>query len=162
PRRVLAAARAAGQEGAPTGAFLLPGQGAQQVEMGLALYGGQPVFRAQLDRAAEALALELGLDLRHLLYPPPQQREEAARTLARTRFTQPALFAVEYALAQLWESWGVEPAALLGHSVGELVAACLAGVLPWADALALVALRGRLIDALPEGAMLSVPLPEEE
>jgi len=159
--RVLSATRGAGQEGAPTVAFLLPGQGAQQVEMGLALYSGQPVFRAELDRAAEALAPELGLDLRQLLYPPPEHRDEAARMLTRTRFTQPALFAVEYALAQLWRSWGVEPAALLGHSVGELVAACLAGVLPWADALALVALRGRLIDALPEGAMLSVPLPEE-
>ena len=162
PQSVWSAVRAGD---APTVAFLLPGQGAQEIDMGLDLYHGpnaQPVFRAGIDRAAEALEPELGLDLRRLLYPPPEERREAAAKLDRTRFTQPALFAVEHALAQLWRSLGIEPAALLGHSVGEFVAACLAGVLTWEDALALVALRGRLVDELPPGAMLSIPLPAEE
>jgi acyl transferase domain-containing protein/aryl carrier-like protein len=163
PQRVWSAVRLAGD--APSVAFLLPGQGAQEIDMGRDLYfgaGDQTVFRAEIDRAAEALEPELGLDLRRLLYPPPEERQEAAALLGRTRFTQPALFAVEYAIAQLWRSLGIEPAALLGHSVGEFVAACLAGVMTWEDALALVALRGRLVDALPPGAMLSIPLPAEE
>jgi amino acid adenylation domain-containing protein len=163
PQRVWSAVRPTGPTGdAPSVAFLLPGQGAQEIDMGLALYRDQPVFRAEIDRAAEALEPELGLDLRRLLYPPPEDRQEAAAKLGRTRFTQPALFAVEYALAQLWRSLGIEPAALLGHSVGEFVAACLAGVLTWEDALSLVALRGRLVDELPPGAMLSIPLPADE
>ncbi|HEX3531337.1 MAG TPA: amino acid adenylation domain-containing protein, partial [Thermoanaerobaculia bacterium] len=163
PQCVWSAVRPAGD--APSVAFLLPGQGAQEIDMGRDLYfgaGDQPVFRAEIDRAAEALEPELGLDLRRLLYPPPEERREATALLGRTRFTQPALFAVEYAIAQLWRSLGIEPVALLGHSVGEFVAACLAGVMTWEDALALVALRGRLVDALPPGAMLSIPLPAEE
>jgi len=163
PQRVWSAVRPAGPTGdAPTVAFLLPGQGAQEIDMGFDLYREQAVFRAEIDRAAEVLKPELALDLRRLLYPPPEERQEAEALLARTRFTQPALFAVEYALAQLWRSLGIEPAALLGHSVGEFVAACLAGVLTWEDALSLVALRGRLVDELPPGAMLSIPLPADE
>jgi len=145
--------------------FLLPGQGAQHVGMGRDLYADEPVFREAIDRSAELLLPHLGLDLRRLLWPPPEETDEtneAAQRLQQTDLTQPALFAVELALAQLWMSWGVQPQALLGHSLGELTAACLAGVFSLADALALVAARGRLIAELPPGAMLSVPLPEAE
>ncbi len=145
--------------------FLLPGQGAQHIGMGRDLYAEEPVFREAIDRSAELLLPHLGLDLRRLLWPPPEETEEtneAARRLQQTDLTQPALFAVELALAQLWMSWGVQPQALLGHSLGELTAACLAGVFSLADALALVAARGRLIAELPPGAMLSVPLAEAE
>jgi phthiocerol/phenolphthiocerol synthesis type-I polyketide synthase E len=161
-------------------AFLFPGQGAQHPGMARELYRAEPVFRAELDRCAELLVPHLGLDLRQVLYPeaarpalatdggeeaaqPPAAGggEEAAR-LAETSLAQPALFAVEYALAQLWRSWGVEPQAMMGHSVGEYVAACLAEVLSLRDALALVAARGRAIAALPAGAMLAVALSEDE
>ena len=147
--------------GAPPVSFLLPGQGEQRVGMAESLYRTRPRFRAAIDRAAELLLPHLGRDLRELLFPRGDP-EEAARLLDRTRFTQPALFAVEHAIAQLWIEWGARPAALLGHSIGEYVAACLAGVFELADALALVALRGRLIDELPEGAMVSVPLSAAE
>ncbi len=155
--------------GAPPVSFLLPGQGEQRVGMAEPLYRTRPRFRAAIDRAAELLLPHLGRDLRELLFPGEDPRCEprcdpdaAARLLDRTRFTQPALFAVEHAIAQLWIEWGARPAALLGHSVGEYVAACLAGVFTFEDALALVALRGRLIDELPEGAMVSVPLSAAE
>ncbi len=143
-------------------AFLFPGQGAQHAGMAREVWEAEPVFRRELDRCAELLRPELGLDLRTLLFPAADGREEADRRLARTRFTQPALFAVEYALARQWMAWGITPTALLGHSIGEYVAACLAGVFSLEDALALVAARGRLVDELPAGAMLAVPLSEEE
>jgi phthiocerol/phenolphthiocerol synthesis type-I polyketide synthase E len=149
-------------------AFLFPGQGAQHPGMARDLYLAEPVFRAELDRCAELLVPHLGLDLRQVLYPEAARlplaadgTEEAAR-LADTSLAQPALFAVEYALARLWRSWGVEPQAMLGHSVGEYVAACLAEVLSLRDALAVVAARGRSIAALPAGAMLAVALSEDE
>ncbi|HEV8580106.1 MAG TPA: amino acid adenylation domain-containing protein [Thermoanaerobaculia bacterium] len=155
-------ALAGGEAGtAPSVAFLFPGQGAQHVRMAEDLYRGEPLFRAELDRAAEILRGPLGLDLRGLLFPAAELEEEAAQRLSQTAFTQPALFAVEHALARLWMSWGIRPAAMLGHSVGEYVAACLAGVFSLPDALALAAERGRLIQELPSGAMLAVPLPEE-
>ncbi len=141
--------------------FLFPGQGAQHVNMGRQLYVTEPVFRDEVDRCADLLRPHLALDLRTLLYPPDEESARAAQHLDQTAITQPALFAVEYALAQLWASWGIRPAALLGHSIGEYVAACLAGVFTLPDALALVACRGRLMQGLPRGAMLSVPLPEE-
>ncbi|HEX3528164.1 MAG TPA: non-ribosomal peptide synthase/polyketide synthase [Thermoanaerobaculia bacterium] len=142
-------------------AFLFPGQGAQYVEMGAGLYESEPVFQREVDRCCDLLLPHLGLDLRDLLFPASQECSEAAGLLRQTRYTQPALFVVEYALAQLWSTWGVRPAALLGHSIGEYVAACLAGVFSLEDALRLVAERGRLISGLPTGAMLAVPLPEE-
>jgi phthiocerol/phenolphthiocerol synthesis type-I polyketide synthase E len=143
-------------------AFLFPGQGVQYAGMTAGLYREEPVFREQVDLCAERLGPLLGLDLRTLLYPAPESAGGAGRRLQETAFTQPALFAVEYALAQLWMSWGCQPAAMLGHSLGEYVAACLAGVFPLAEALELVASRGRLMQELPSGTMLSVPLPEEE
>ncbi|HEV7514701.1 MAG TPA: type I polyketide synthase, partial [Thermoanaerobaculia bacterium] len=141
--------------------FLFPGQGSQHPGMGADLYRGEAVFRAEVDRSAEILRPYLGLDLRAVLYPTGDS-EEAARRLSRTALAQPALFTVEYALARLWMSWGITPQAMLGHSVGEWVAACLAGVFSLPDALALVAARGRLMDEQPEGAMLAVPLAEAE
>ncbi|MFP2932644.1 type I polyketide synthase, partial [Pyxidicoccus sp. 3LG] len=144
-------------------AFLFPGQGSQHVDMGRALYESEPAFRAEVDRCAELLKRHLdGLDLRTVLYPKPEAAEECGKKLAQTSLTQPALFVVEYATARLWMSWGVKPAAMLGHSIGEYVAACLAGVLTVEHALQLVAARGRLMQGLPSGAMLAVPLSEDE
>ncbi len=142
--------------------FMFSGQGAQYVNMGLGLYHTEPVFQEQLDLCAETLLPHLGFDLRDILYPGGQDSETAAQKLKQTYITQPALFAIEYALARLWMSWGVEPNALVGHSIGEYVAACLAGVFSLEDALTLVAARGRLMQQLPGGAMLAVPLSEQE
>ena len=142
--------------------FTFPGQGAQRVRMGHALYAHEPVFRAAIDHAAEVLRPCLGADLRDLLYPTDAVTGTEDARINRTEYAQPALFAVEYALAQLWMSWGVRPVAMLGHSLGELVAACVAGVLSPEDALRLVAARGRLMQGAADGAMLAVPLSEAE
>ncbi len=147
-------------DGSPELAFVFPGQGAQRAGQGAALYAAEPVFRREVDRGAEHLAPLLGEDLRALLFAPEAQRAVAEERLADTALTQPALFLLEVALARLWMSWGLVPRALLGHSVGEYVAAHLAGVMSFEDALALVAERGRMIAALPPGAMLAVPLDE--
>ena len=147
------------RQGAPV-AFMFTGQGSQHVAMGQGLYESEPVFREALDACREALRAPLGLDLCDVLFARDRSPEQAAEELRQTRLTQPALFAVEYALARLWASIGVEPVAMIGHSVGEYVAACLAGVFSLEDALALVAERGRLMQSLPPGAMLAVPLGE--
>ncbi len=157
PERVFT--REHGGESRPV-AFLFPGQGSQSPGMGADLYASEPAFREPLDRCAGLLRPELGRDLRELLFAPAEHAAEAA--LERTAFTQPALFAVEYALARLWMAWGVQPQAMIGHSIGEYVAACLAGVFSLEDGLRLVAARGRLMQSLPEGAMLGVDLPAEE
>ncbi|MCP4662692.1 MAG: acyltransferase domain-containing protein, partial [bacterium] len=142
--------------------FMLSGQGAQYVNMGRELYELEASFRDTVDRCAQELEPLLGWDLRRVLYPTPGEEEEAQRRLEPTAVTQPALFVVEYALAKLWMEWGIEPQAMIGHSIGEYVAACLAGVFSRADALRLVAARGRLMQEMPAGAMLSIPLAEEE
>jgi len=143
-------------------AFLFPGQGAQQVGMGRELYHTERVYKETVDTCADILKPLLGLDLRDILYPAMGQEEDAERRLAQTEITQPALFVTEYALAQLWLSWGLVPAAMLGHSVGEYVAACLAGVFSLPDALLVLAARARLMQSLPSGAMLAVRLPEAD
>lgn len=143
-------------------AFMFSGQGSQYVNMALGLYQCEATFRASIDRCAETLAPHLGFDVRHLLYPTGARAEEASIQLAQTGITQPTLFAIEYSLAQLWMEWGIRPDAMIGHSIGEYVAACLAGVFSLDDGLALVAERGHLMQQLPRGAMLAVPLPESE
>ena len=144
-------------------AFMFSGQGSQYPGMGQGLYESEPVFRDTVDHCCEILKPHLdGRDLRQLMYPEDPSSEAVAEELAETRFTQPALFVVEYATAQLWKSWGIEPDAMIGHSIGEYAAACMAGVMTVDEALPLVAARGRLMQSLPAGDMLSVPLSEEE
>ncbi|WP_414529158.1 SDR family NAD(P)-dependent oxidoreductase [Nodularia chucula] len=136
--------------------FMFPGQGAQYVDMGKELYQTEPIFQQQVDLCCQLLQPHLGCDLRSLIYPTESESKSAAEKLQQTAITQPALFVVEYALAQLWIFWGISPSAMIGHSIGEYVAACLAGMMTLEDALALVAIRGRLMQQLPAGAMLSV------
>ncbi|MCG6927684.1 MAG: amino acid adenylation domain-containing protein, partial [Acidobacteria bacterium] len=146
----------------PEVAFLFPGQGAQYVGMGATLYRDEPTYRAMVDYCAEVLEPVLGRDLRRIVFATDTASAEAADALRRTEITQPALFVTEYALAQLWISWGVQPQAMIGHSVGEFVAAVLAGVMSLDDGLRLVATRGKLMGSQPEGAMLSVRLDADE
>lgn len=142
--------------------FMFSGQGTQYVGMARELYEREPTFCACVDLCAGLLQPEIGLDLREVLYPAPEREEEAAELLAQTRLAQPALFVIEYALATLWMEWGIRPAALIGHSIGEIAAACIAGVFPLEDALMIVARRGKLMQGMPPGSMLSVPLPEDK
>ncbi|MFC5290091.1 amino acid adenylation domain-containing protein [Actinokineospora guangxiensis] len=144
-------------DAAPPACWLLPGQGSQHPGMGAGLYRTEPVFRDVVDVCADAVRGELGeTDLRALI-----AEHADAGVLTETRHAQPALFTVEVALAALLRSWGVAPAALLGHSVGELAAAHLAGVIPLADAARIAAVRGRLMHACAPGAMAAVGLPAD-
>ncbi|MFZ0962497.1 MAG: SDR family NAD(P)-dependent oxidoreductase [Terriglobia bacterium] len=142
--------------------FMFPGQGAQYPNMSLELYRTEPGFKEQIDGCCELLKPYLSVDLRDILYPRDAEAESAAQTLKQTLVAQPAIFVIEYALAKLLISWGVKPAALVGHSIGEYVAVCLAGVFSLEDAMALVAARGRLMQSLPGGSMLAVSAPAEE
>jgi acyl transferase domain-containing protein/acyl carrier protein len=175
PRRVLSAGH---EPGLRSVVFLLPGVGDQYAGISAGLYKSEPAFKAEMDRCAELFSAHLGLDLREVLFTeePDQQansgldlramlrsREAGAiAPLQATQVAQPAVFAVGYSLARLWMSWGVQPQALLGYSLGEYTAACLAGVLSLPDAVELVAERARMISDLPRGAMLAVPLAEED
>ena len=126
---------------------MFPGQGAQQVGMGRALFDNEPLFRREVNEASELLLPILGRDLREIIYPVPGASGAAAEELKQTSFTQPALFVIEYALARLWMTWGVQPAAMIGHSLGEYVAATLSGTFDRDTALTLVARRAALMQA---------------
>ncbi len=136
--------------------FLFPGQGSQHIRMGAALYASELVYRECIDACAEGLKSDLDLDIRTLLFPEPEFETQAQNLLEETRYTQPALFITEYALARLLMSWDVTPGLMLGHSIGEYVAACLAGVMTLEEALRLVAARGRLLFECAPGVMLGV------
>jgi len=140
--------------------FMFPGQGSQYVNMGLGLYRSEPVFKEEMDRCFKILKSQMDSDLMEILYP--LSSSTATQTIDQTQNAQPLLFIFSYALSRLIIHWGIKPYAMIGHSIGEYVAACLAGVLSLEEALRLVYYRGQLMQNLPSGSMLSVPLTEEE
>ncbi len=140
--------------------FMFPGQGAQYARMGAELYQLEPVFRQHLDECCAIFERYLKVDLKTILFGT--DIGEANEALKSTAVTQPVLFAIEYALAKLWQHWGLKPQALIGHSIGEYVAACLSAVFSLEDAVKLVAHRAKLMGSMPEGAMLSIALPADE
>lgn len=142
--------------------FMFPGQGSQYVNMTREIYQTEAIFREQVDLCSEILLPQLGVDLRHIIYPDEEKIDRASKQLQQTAIAQPVLFVIEYALTKLWQSWGVNPVAAIGHSIGEYVAACIAGVFSLEDALSLVAARGQMMQQLPSGAMLAIPLPEDK
>jgi acyl transferase domain-containing protein len=138
--------------------FLFPGQGSQYVNMGRELYESEATFRSHVDRCISLLQSQHQIDIRPILFADRINVESATHQLTQTEIAQPALFMIEYALAQLWMSWGVTPQGAIGHSIGEYVAACLAGVFSLEDALTIVATRGRLMQQQPTGTMIAVNL----
>ena len=146
----------------PAITFMFPGQGAQYVNMAHGLYQSEPVFKQTVDRCCSILKPILGFDLLELIYPKEAYTEIHADKLQQTSMTQPVLFVIEYAAAALFMSLGIYPTSMIGHSIGEYVAACISGVFSLEDALNLVAARGRLMQSAAPGSMLAVPLPEEK
>ncbi len=143
-------------------AFMFSGAGGQYPNMARGLYEDEPVFRAAMDQCLTLLDDLIDFDLKALMYPAPGDEAAAEAQLQLPSRLCPAVVATEWSLAQLWKSWGLEPAGMIGHSLGEYVAACMAGVFSLADMLRLVVLRGNLIDSLSGGAMLSLPMSEQE
>lgn len=142
--------------------FVFPGQGVQYAGMGATLYEVEPVFKETVDYCAQYLTPVIGFDIREVLFCKGEGEEEANETLRQTANTQPAIFVIEYAMAKLWQQYGVQPDAMIGHSIGQYAAACLSGVFSLDDCLKLVAARGRVIQAMEPGIMLSVPMSAEK
>jgi amino acid adenylation domain-containing protein len=145
--------------------FMLPGLGAQHVNMGLDLYRDEPFFREQMDTCFALLNELSGPDMKRILYPGPEAEHDGEayfQQMNRIEISQLAIFIFEYSLAQLMVQWGVRPRVMIGYSLGEYVAACLSGVFSLRDALKILLIRGELLRQVPPGAMLSVPLPVEE
>jgi acyl transferase domain-containing protein/acyl carrier protein len=150
------------QFGTKSVVFMFPGAGSHYVNMGFDLYENESVYRETVDQCADFLKPILESDLRDVLYPKTNGLDEDAKGSSEPFTGLPALFVTEYALAKLWQSWGIEPAAMIGHSLGEYVAAVLAGVFSLEDALSIVAKRGELMEEVPKGGMLAILSPEEE
>ena len=146
----------------PEVVFMFPGGGAQYAGMARDLYETEPVFQEWIDRGFEVLQPKLDYDIRAVWLPEPADLAAATERLKQPSVQLPLIMIVEYALAQLWMSWGVTPAALVGHSMGENTAACVAGVMSFEDCVGLVLLRGQLFDTVPAGGMLSVPMAAED
>ncbi len=149
-------------DAAPGVVFMFPGQGSQYVGMGRELHASEPVFAQHFDQCCALFSKALKTDLKAIIFPAAGKEEEAAEQLKQTVHTQAALFTVQYSLAQLWMHWGITPQAMMGHSIGEFAAACLAGVFSLEDAITLVANRGRMMQDLPSGSMLSVRAAEAD
>ncbi|MGD2087207.1 MAG: SDR family NAD(P)-dependent oxidoreductase [Candidatus Aminicenantes bacterium] len=142
--------------------FMFPGQGAQYVNMGRDLYENEPLFQQQMNRCFEILKGLMDYNVKEILYPPATDNLHLSPDINQTEIAQPVLFIFEYALAKLLMHWGIKPYAMIGHSIGEYTAACLSGVFSLEDALTLVVSRGKLMQQMPTGAMLSIFVPEEE
>ena len=159
PQRVITGMSAATERSA---VFLFPGQGAQYPNMGLELYRTEPTFCDIVDHCSALLRARLGFELREILYPEPNQLRRATAEMQRTEIGELSLFVMEYALAQLWMEWGIRPECMLGQSIGEYVAACVAGVFSLPDAIDLLTQRSALLKKTAEGAMIVLPVTERE
>ncbi|UED72197.1 type I polyketide synthase [Brevibacillus sp. DP1.3A] len=142
--------------------FLFPGQGSQYVQMGRKLYEREPFFRDQLNECLNKMQALTGENFARILYPGDAEAEVSKSRLSQTQYAQPLIFSFEYSLAKLLMHWGLQPSAMVGYSLGEYAAACLAGVFSLDDALKLIVARGKLMQSVPAGSMLSVPMTEQE
>lgn len=150
------------ESGSPEIVFMFPGQGSQYVNMGQNLYRDEIIFKQAVDHCAEFLEKNIGKDIRTILYPPQGKESDSEKLLKETVYTQSSLFTIGYALSKLWESWGITPKAMIGHSIGEYAAACISGVMSLEDACFLVAHRGKMMQELSTGSMLTVRMPVAE
>ena len=146
----------------PSLVFMYPGGGAQYFRMGRGLYEKESVFREHMDKGLALLKSRFGVDLAEIFLAGPAEQERVTAELSLPSVQLPLIFIIEIALTRLWEHYGITPAAVIGHSLGENTAACVAGVLSFEDALGLVLLRGQLMDDVPAGGMLSIALPADE
>lgn len=142
--------------------FMFPGQGSQHINMAKELYLREPPFKKEFDHCCKILTSRFNIDLKEIIYPEKEHLTSNSERLRQTTFAQPAIFVIEYSLAQLWIAWGIKPKAMIGHSIGEYVAACISGVISLEDALKIVIERGKLMQSLPPGEMYAVALSKTE